>query len=412
MLRFIAATAAMLAITATAGAQSAPQRESQQIEGIIAVVNDDLISFTDVRQRARMLLLSLGGAQPTQEQIQQLTSEALEQLIDEKLQLQEASEYEVEVSEGDIANSIEGIARQSGISREDLLNSLIQSGINPTSLEDQTRADIAWRRIMGGLYGSRIRISENQIVAQLSRLKAASAREQYQLAEIFLFAPTPEDRAQAMIAAASIKEQLLAGAPFELAARQFSSAPTQATGGDMGWVTLDDIDEARAAAIKTLPGPGLTDPIEVEDGVYLMAVNAKRDPSQRTSLVDLTRVTVEDGSEAALKTAADSASSCEEIQTIADADENLRASVLTGINVEELGAEGKAMVLATAVGAHTDIFAQSGKLALMFVCNREDGVENLPTKEQIEDRLYAQQLGMISQRSLRNLRREATIIRR
>ncbi len=412
MLRTLAATAAILAVTATACAQTAPERETQQIEGIVAVVNDDLITFTDVRQRARMLLLSLGGAQPTPEQIQQLTSEALEQLIDEKLQLQEASEYDVEVSDGDIANSIEGIARQSGITREDLITSLLQSGINPTSLEDQTRAEIAWRRIMGGLYGSRIRISDNQVVAQLARLKAASTREQYQLSEIFLFAPTPEDRSQAMTAAASIKQQLEAGAPFELAAQQFSSAPTQATGGDMGWVTLDDLETSRAAAIQALSGPGLTDPIEVDDGVYLMAVKGKRDPSERTSLVDLTRVTVEDGSEAALQSAADSAASCDEIKTIADSDENLRASVLTGVNVDELGPEGKAMVLATSVGEHTDIFAQSGKLALMFVCKREDDVENLPSKDQVEDRLYAQQLGMISQRSLRNLRREATIIRR
>jgi len=100
----------------------------------------------------------------------------------------------------------------------------------------------------------------------------------------------------------------------------------------------------------------------------------------------------------------------EAIPAIADTDDNLNVSVLKRINVEELGPEGKSMVLATAVGEHTDIFAQSGKLAIMFVCAREDDVDNLPSKEQIEDRLYAQQLGMISQRSLRNLRRAATII--
>ena len=48
----------------------------------------------------------------------------------------------------------------------------------------------------------------------------------------------------------------------------------------------------------------------------------------------------------------------------------------------------------------------------MFVCDRRDNVEALPNRDQIQDRLYSQQLGMISERSLRNLRREATIIRR
>ncbi len=128
---------------ATATPPTAP--EVQQIEGIVAVVNDDPISFTDVRQRARLLLLSLGGQQPTPEQIQRFTTQALEQLIDEKLQLQEAAEYEVEISDTEIASSIARLAQQSGITRDDLVQSLIQSGVNPISLEEQTRADIAWR---------------------------------------------------------------------------------------------------------------------------------------------------------------------------------------------------------------------------------------------------------------------------
>ena len=145
----IIALSACAAVSAQEAVPAAP--EVQQIEGVVAVVNDDPISFTDVRQRARLLLLSLGGQQPTPEQIQQFTTQALEQLIDEKLQLQEAAQYEVEVSDADIASSIDRLASQSGISRDALLQSLIQSGVNPNSLEEQTRADIAWRRIMGGL---------------------------------------------------------------------------------------------------------------------------------------------------------------------------------------------------------------------------------------------------------------------
>jgi peptidyl-prolyl cis-trans isomerase SurA len=49
---------------------------------------------------------------------------------------------------------------------------------------------------------------------------------------------------------------------------------------------------------------------------------------------------------------------------------------------------------------------------VMYVCDRKDNVEAVPNRDQIEDRLYSRQLGMISERSLRNLRREATIIRR
>ncbi len=386
--------------------------EVLQIEGIVAVVNDDPISFTDVRQRARLLLLSLGGQQPTQEQVQQITAQALEQLIDEKLQLQEASEYDVEVSDNDIASSIDRLAQQSGLTRDSLVASLLQSGVNPTSLEDQTRADIAWRRIMSGLYGSRIRISDNQIKEQLKRLQADAKKEQYLTSEIFLYAPTPEDKAQALTAANSILEQLRSGAPFEVAAQRFSSAPTAATGGDMGWIVLDDFEDQRRAVLQTMAEPGLTAPITVEDGIYLINMRAKRDPSQATTLVNVTRLTVSNGSETDLKAAVDEIESCAAVEAVADANDILRSVALNDLDVEDLGPEGKAMVMNTPIGEATDIFAQSGTLAVMYVCDRKDDVEAVPSRDQIEDRLYSEQLGMISERSLRNLRREATIIRR
>ena len=385
---------------------------AEQIEGIIAVVNDDPISFTDVRQRARLLLLSLGGQQPTQEQIQQITTQALEQLIDEKLQLQEAAEYEVEVSDDDIAASINRLAQQSGITRDILMQSLIQSGVNPTSLEEQTRADIAWRRIMGGLYGSRIRISDNQITEQLKRLEADAQKEQYLVSEIFIYAPLAEDKAEALPAARSIVDQLRAGAQFQIAAQRFSMAPTAATGGDMGWIVEEDFDDERKTALQSMDGPGITDPIEVEDGIYIINLRAKRDPSQSSTLVDVTRVSVNDASEDSLKASLELIGDCSEIESVADADDNLRAIALEDLNVEDLGPEGKSMVMDTEVGQHTDIFAQSGTLAVMFVCDRKSDVAAVPDRDQVEDRLYSEQLGMISERSLRNLRREATIIRR
>lgn len=396
--------------TGVSAQQAAP--EAQQLEGIIAVVNDEPISFTDVRQRARLLLLSLGGRQPTQEEVQQITAQALDQLIDEKLQLQEAAEFEVEVSETDIADAINRLAQSSGLTRESLLQSLIQSGVNPSSLEEQTRADIAWRRIMGGLYGTRIRISDNQIEEQIKRLQADAQKEQYRVAEIFLFATSEDEQSQALTAANSILEQLRAGAPFEVAAQRFSSAPTAATGGDMGWVSLDSFDDARKAALQSLPGPGLTDPISVEDGIYIMNVAAKRDPSETTTLVDVTRIAVNDGSERSLQAALDDIDNCAAIDAVVDADDNLRAVSLTDLDVESLGPEGQSMVLNTPIGSSTDIFAQSGTLVAMFVCDRKNNMESVPDRTQIEDRLYSQQLGMISERSLRNLRREATIIRR
>ena len=48
----------------------------------------------------------------------------------------------------------------------------------------------------------------------------------------------------------------------------------------------------------------------------------------------------------------------------------------------------------------------------MYVCARDDGAEALPSRDDLKGSLKNRELGMISERELRNLRREATIIYR
>ncbi|MEO0983837.1 MAG: peptidylprolyl isomerase [Pseudomonadota bacterium] len=412
-MKFFACIAAAAAVSITATAQvGAPQAgDALTLEGIAATVNDQPITYSDVRQRARLLMLSL-GAQPTQEAIQQITGEAREQLIDEMVQLQEAAEYDLEVEAEAIAQQVADVARQAGTDPETLYRQLLGAGVNPTSLEDQLRAEIAWRRIMGGLYGSRIRISKNQIDDQFDRLREGASRKQYQLAEMFLFADAPDVKERARQAADSILSQLQQGAPFDLAARQISSAPTAAAGGDMGWVSLEDLEPEVGAAIEANPQLGVLGPIEVDNGYYIMAIRAVRDPQSETSVVSLRQLIATDSSEDRLQDALSDIEACDDIDGIADADAALTAVTLGTVRLDDLNPQARDLIADVPEGGRSEPFTASSGLASMFVCERRDGIEGLPTREQIEDRLYSRELSMISDRTLRNLKREATIIRR
>ena len=407
-----AAFAAISAFGAPLSPASAQEADRQTLEGIAAVVNDQPISYSDVRQRARLLLLTIGAAEPTQEQVQQITGQALEQLIDEKLQLARVAEFEIEVDPREIDAAVQNMASEAGVSGEILRQQLVSSGVNPASLEDQMRADIAWGRLMSGLYGNRIRISENQVDDQLSRLRTASQKTQYRLGEIFLYAPDEETKAEAMQAANSIVSQLQQGADFRVAAQRISSAPTAAAGGDMGWVTTEDIDPTIAEAVKNGPDNGLLEPIVTENGIYLILVGGKREPAEPVTKVDLKRLVATDGVEATLTGAISKITACDQVQSVANSNSSLRAQDIADINVDELGPEGRSLVLATEVGQPTEIFAVSSGLAVMYVCRREDGAEALPSREDLKGTLKSRELGMISERELRNARRLATIIYR
>ncbi|MCA8890988.1 MAG: SurA N-terminal domain-containing protein [Hyphomonas sp.] len=415
MVRKLAVAAMMLALpfAGQAIAQEAPADDgSLTLEAIAAVVNDRPISFTDVRDRARMLLLSLGGQQPSPEQVQQITGQALEQLIDERLQLEKASEFDLEISKEEIDGAVEGMAAQSGLTGADLKSQLLAAGIDPSSLEEQMRAELAWNRVMSGLYGSRIRISDNQVDDQIEQLRLAAKKTQYRISEIFLFAPDPETRTQAEEAASSIVEQLKAGADFRIAAQRLSSAPTAATGGDMGWVSASDLPPELVPAIESAAGPGLLEPITVDNGVYILYIQNKREPAEATTKVDLIRLITSDATDENLKAAMERITSCDDVQTVANTTQGLRAQPLEDINIEELGPEGKSLVESAEIGKPTDIFAVSGGLGTMYVCRREEGAEALPSREDLKNSLKGRELNMISERELRNLRRDATIIYR
>lgn len=412
MIRSLIVCAALIASPTCVTAQTAqPSDGRTQVEGIAAIVNDEPISFTDVRQRARLLMMGI-AQQPTPEIIQQVTGQALEQLIDERLQIQKAAEYEVQIEDAEIADAIGNMAAQSDLTRDALYQQLSQVGVNPTSLEDQMRAEIAWRRIMGGLYGSRIRISPNQIADQLERLKRSATQTQYQVAEIFLYTSSAEEKEQAKAAAESLLGQLRQGAPFTLAAQRFSSAPTAATGGDMGWVSVDTLDPRLKDALEAMSGPGITDPIEVENGIYLLALRSKREPADQTPLVDLRQLIATDNSQETLGGALGKINGCDDLDDIADENSNLTSVTLGQIKETDLNPEMRARVAATEVDTGSTPYASSAGVASIFVCSRTTDGAGLPSRDDIENTLYGRQLGMVSDRALRDLKREATIIRR
>ncbi|MAP94006.1 MAG: peptidylprolyl isomerase [Ponticaulis sp.] len=390
-------------------AETEPQ--AQLLGGVAAIVNDEVISNLDVIQRARLLLITL-GVQPSQESLQQALPRALETLIDERLQLQKAAEYEVEIAQEEILSAIQDIAAQNQSDIEEMFGTLRTNGVNPETLQEQMRAEIAWRRIMNGLYGSRIRISDLQIESLLDQIKSDASEEQYQLAEIFLYAPTEQDKQQVLEGANVIVQQISQGARFELAAQQYSNAPTAAVGGDLGWVSPNELDPGVRQVLAEAQPPVLTSPIVVDDGVYIYAVRGKQDASSGPGTVSLRQILSETGSRATLNAFKLGQPSCDALGDAAEEEGGLIYADLGSVPEDALTDQVAMAIRNVPTGGGSDIIDTPAGPALLYVCDRIQGGRELPSRDQIEDRLFSQQIALQSQRELRDMKREATIIRR
>lgn len=410
------ACTALAATTLFAGTAQAQQ--SPHSHGIAAVVNDDIITTHDLQQRV-LFMLATTGAERDEATILRLQQTALRNLVDEHIQLQESNKFEQSISDAEVNRSVARLIGRNGLDPNEVAQQLAQSGISINTLRDQVRSEIAWQRIVNGLYGSRIRISDAQIDENLSRQTVNAEKPSIRVAEIYIEA-TPEIGGMegAMEGGRAMKIQAQQGAPFTLLAQQFSSAPSAAKGGDVGWVREGELRPEVDAALATLEKGTVSDPIQVPGGVYVVAKIDERVSTSET-VYKLKQVNLPAESEEALNAASEqlvalkpSLNSCETLQDDIEDVEGLKTADMGEVKDSDMSEEIQAVLATTGVNELSDpIRTPAGAVALM-VCERNVTGSNIPTRTEIEERLMDQQLAQASKRHLRDLRRQATIMMR
>src|SRR5689334_24954187 len=171
--------AAALAVALLVGAPA----QAQLAEGVAAIVNDHVISTFDVRQRATLLLVS-AGMQRTPALLQRASAQALNDLINERLEIEESAKFHIDITGDQIDRRLNDIATQNHLTLDQMYSQLAAAGASPQSLRNQIQASLAWERLMQGMYGSRVRISENEIRTTQDRIAANASRPQYLISEI------------------------------------------------------------------------------------------------------------------------------------------------------------------------------------------------------------------------------------
>jgi peptidyl-prolyl cis-trans isomerase SurA len=413
-----------LGFPSTEQAAPAPAAKPKLSESVAALVNDDPISSYDVRQRMR-LLVATTGVQPNEQNIPQIEREALRGLVDEHLEMQEVKAIEqkqkdlhLEPDEDEIDGNIGEIAKQSGISRQQLISTLKSDGVDPRTLRDQIKAQMSWTRYIGARFRDAVVIGDNQITSAVRQANASSLKPQYNLALIFLDASHVGGQQAAEDGAHQLILQMKNGAPFGAVARQFSALPTAANGGDLGWVVDSDLKpEVRAAVEQMKPGD-LSAPIITPTGVYIVLLREKR-AGANDQVVDLRQAAISLGPAAPETEVADAQAklarlrkrvvSCDTLEAQADKIPGVLAADLGETSVDQLRPAFRDAVQQLKVGDVSAPIRTDVGLHLIAVCSRHAaGVEGV-TRADVTDRLRGEQLSMFARRYLRDLRNSAEI---
>src|SRR5690606_2728734 len=243
-----------------------PTRDPQNFQmsdGVLVTVNDSVITGFDLRQRM-LLLIAMTQVQPTAENLPAIQQQALNSLIDERLQAQEISKYETDgpiVSNADVDEEIAAMAQDVGTTAEAYLDFLAQGGIRPQTVRDEIRTRIGWSQLVGGRFQSRARPSAAAVDAALRQAVEAASKKQYLIGEIYIEASRVGGQQAAINGANQLVAQMVQGAPFQAVAQQFSAAPSAARGGDAGWIAEGSVPPPLQQALDQLEPGQLSRPI-------------------------------------------------------------------------------------------------------------------------------------------------------
>ncbi len=270
------ALAAPIAGAALAVLPLLPTQAAAQTNRIVSIVNGDIITESEVTNRARLFAIN-SGMGPSADVVARLRPQVTRLLVDEKLRIQEVQRRRVLVSDADVAEAVREIEQRNGLPAGGLANQLRNAGIEPRALYDQIRNQIGWARLVRGMLSNQGEVSQKEVDDFIAAHKARTGEPEYLASEIFI--PVDDARSEAEVRrfVDDVVGQLRRGVPFAAAATQFSQSQSALQGGDMGWVRPDELDPEVGSIVQRMPPGAVANPVRVPGGFQIITLRQKRE---------------------------------------------------------------------------------------------------------------------------------------
>lgn len=393
---------------------------AQDVSRIAAIVNEEIISVLDLGARIDLTIFAANFPN-TPDTRRRLSGQVLRALVDERLQLQEANRLGVRVSDREIDVQLSEIERQNGVARGGLDELLRRRGVEKSSLVAQLRARITWTKALQRQMRRQIAVSDEEVDEELRRLEINQGLVQNRVAEILLTFDGADQEGEVRQAAERLVEQIRGGARFDALARQFSRSASAAAGGELGWVAQGQLDEALEQALKERSPGQITEPIRTFAGYHILMLRDQRTPQSfsENTLLELHQLVIPvqvgaSATEIETKTALarntrPTLTSCSVLPEVAKAVGSPQSGSLGKIAIKDLPANLRHAVVDLAAGDVSEPIVTKTAVLLLMVCDREEKLLELPTRQQIQSRLGFNKLDLLGRRYLRDLRRSAFV---
>ena len=269
----LTATLATIACVAGFGLASvAPASAASQIR---VVVNGEPITTSEIAERTRLMRLTSKTSAASVERA------ATEELIEDKLKLQEGKRVGISVSDAQVDAAFASIAGRMKISPAMLAQGLAQQGIGAKNLKERLRVQILWQQLVVGRFNRTVTISDSQIVDALAKKESAGKAApkgdgkttEYTLKQVVLVVAKGGNEGARMREAESLRAQITSCDQLLAAVKPLREATVK----NLGKRTEDEMPEQFRGLLGDVPAGHLAKPMRTPIGVEMVAVCDRRD---------------------------------------------------------------------------------------------------------------------------------------
>lgn len=260
--------------------QSTRQADAVRVDAIIAVVNNEVITRNELRNRLLIVekrLSSQGVALPPRAQ---LMRQMLERMIVERAQMQLAKESGIRVEDSTLDRAIARMAEQNKLSPQEFRTQIEGDGIAFAQFREDIRGEIIMQRLREKEVINKIQVSDSEVDNYLtSGSDAPQVQEELRLAHILVRIPenaTPEQIAARRARAEEALRIVRSGGDFQQNAAIYSDSDEALKGGELGWRSRDRLPQLFSDAIKDLKAGEVSNLIKSANGFHILKVLDKR----------------------------------------------------------------------------------------------------------------------------------------
>ncbi len=253
MRRVVFLVSLLIAISCIASAQTAP---AKVVDRIVAQVNDDIITLSDVNHEllgVREQLATKYTGDQLEQEMKRAEKTALETLVRDKLFLQKANELGIGTGmDVRVSTYVEAQRKDHNIKDLDEFELILEKqGTTMTAYREDVRKGMIVQDLLGYFVDSRITLLAEEVERfYKDHLKDFSTAEEVTLSEIII--PATGDGSQGQALASGYRDRLMQGESFPALASQVSKGPTASKGGSIGTYQISQLSQQITAAIANV----------------------------------------------------------------------------------------------------------------------------------------------------------------